>query len=207
MRLAIIGANDLAVTLAYRFSRLDHEVRIASLRGPERVAGLAERTGATAAEVDEAARWSEVSFIAIPFDRALELPADWFAERIVVDTTDYVSGRDPPIAALDEGRTTSSELLAAHLAGSRLVKAFNTINLLPPGDTGPVSGDVATIAIPMAGDDPAAKAVVAGLIVDIGFAPVDIGTLADSWRLQPGMPVHGLVGDEREVRAVLAAVS
>ena len=111
---------------------------------------------------------------------------------MVVDATDYYPERDGQITDLDEGRMTSSELLARHMAGARIVKAFNTANLLTLGAVASLADDVEPPAIPVASDDLAARTLVQGLIVDLGFVPMNVGCLADSWRMQPGTPVHGL---------------
>jgi predicted dinucleotide-binding enzyme len=205
MRLAVIGSSDLARTLAHRFAAAGHEVLIADVNNRDEIAGVAAGTAATPAPIEDAAAQAEVVFLAIPFGQYRQLPADAFEAKIVVDATDYFPAREDRITELDEGRTTSTELLACHLRGARLVKAFNTINFLALGAAGPVSADVTPVAVPMAGDDQAAKIVVGQLVVDLGFVPVDVGGLADSWRMQPGSPVHGLVSDEEKIRIALDA--
>jgi predicted dinucleotide-binding enzyme len=205
MQVAVVGSGDLARTLAHRLAIAGHEVFIAGVNSRDEIAGIAAGTAATPAPIEDAAAQAEVVFLAIPFGRHRELAADAFEAKIVVDATDYFPARDGRITELDEGRTTSSELVACHLRGARLVKAFNTINLLALGALGRVSADVTPIAVPMAGDDQAAKIVVGQLVVDLGFVPVDVGRLADSWRMQPGTPVHGLVSDERKIRIALDA--
>jgi 8-hydroxy-5-deazaflavin:NADPH oxidoreductase len=190
-RVAIIGSGDVARTLAHRFVAAGYQVSVAGW-DQDAVEQLAAASGAQVMSVEGAAAWSDVVILAIPFHRHRDLPAEAFRGKVVVDATDYFPQEDGPIADLDAGRMTSSELLARHLAGARIVKAFNTANLLALGAVGPLADDVEPPAIPVAGDDPAAKEVVQGLIVDLGFVPMNVGCLADSWRLQPGMPVHGL---------------
>lgn len=48
------------------------------------------------------------------------------------------------------------------------------------------------MALPVAGDDEAAKAKVRALIDELGFDTVDAGGIDDSWRQQPDTPVYGL---------------
>jgi len=45
--------------------------------------------------------------------------------------------------------------------------------------------------LPIAGDDPDAKADAAQFIDSIGYGVVDTGDLGDSWRQEPGTPVYG----------------
>ena len=67
-------------------------------------------------------------------------------------------------------------------------------------------GSAGRIALPVAGDDAAAKQIVFDLVDELGFDPVDGGTLAESWRQQPGTPVYGTDLDiEAGIRALSAA--
>lgn len=203
MRIGIIGEGDIARALQFRCAAAGHQVVVAGLAGMEPYDDEARARGIVEGTVDEAARSTDLVVIAIPFGRHTELPPSPFEGRITVDATDYFAPRDGPIQEIDEAILTSSEVLARHLSGTRLVKAFNTFNLLTPGGVGPLAGDVESPALPIAGDDGGAKLVVSGLVVDLGFTPLDVGTLADSWRLQPGMPIYGMVASSDEVRAVL----
>jgi 8-hydroxy-5-deazaflavin:NADPH oxidoreductase len=126
----------------------------------------------------------------LPLHAYDRLPTAALAGKTVIDTMNYFPPRDGRIAELDDGELTSSALVQRHLAGSRVVKACN--NLLPtslftlarPADAPDRS------ALPIAGDDPAAKAQVAELLDALGYDTVDVGTLADSWRFEPGSPVY-----------------
>jgi 8-hydroxy-5-deazaflavin:NADPH oxidoreductase len=124
----------------------------------------------------------------------------------VIDTTNYYPQRDGHFDQLDGDRTTSSELLQAHLPRARVVKAFNAIRWDHLRDEGRPAGDPERVGIPISGDDAWAKQIVADLIEQIGFDPVDAGTLAAGGRKhQPGSPFY--VADLRsgELRARLAA--
>ena len=79
-------------------------------------------------------------------------------------------------------------MLQAHLAGTRVVKAFNTLYARWLAEEGRPAGAIGRTAIPIAGDDPDAKSVVSGLIDEIGFDAVDLGGLAAGRRFQPGRP-------------------
>src|SRR5262249_38939703 len=63
------------------------------------------------------------------------------------------------------------------------------------------------IALPVAGDEPAAKSVVMRLIDELGFDAVDTGRLADSWKQQPGTPVYGTDLDSEATGRALATAS
>jgi predicted dinucleotide-binding enzyme len=82
------------------------------------------------------------------------------------------------------------------------VKSFNTMNFKPLGSEGrPAVPQAERLAIYLAGDDDDAKAVVAGLIDEAGFAPVDMGSLHEGGaRQQPGSPIYNnpMTGQEAE---------
>ncbi len=195
MRIGIIGSGKIGGTLTRLFARSGHEVAVANSRGPGTLTGLVEEAGgaARAAELEEAAAFGEVVVVAVPVGAVEDLPPEPFGGRIVVDANNYYPARDGQIEDLDEDRSTSSELLAAHLPGARVVKAFNTMyfeTLATEGRPGGPRDE--RLALFLAGDDEEAKRVVAGLIDELGFAPLDSGSLAEgSRRQQPGAPVYG----------------
>ena len=65
-------------------------------------------------------------------------------------------------------------------------------------------GFIGRRAIPIAGDHPAAKATVAGLLDQIGFDAYDAGSLADGRRFDPGTPLFNVALTRDEVAAALA---
>lgn len=203
MRIGIIGTGRIGGTLARHFLDAGHTVALANSRGPQTlrdlVAVLGER--AQAATAEQVARFGDVVVVSIPFGHYTDLPADALAGKVVVDTGNYYPDRDGHRADLDEGRTTSSELVQQHLAGARVIKAFNAIrfdDLRDQADRGGVPG---RRAIPVSGDDAEAKRIVMGLISQIGFDPVDAGGLADGGRRhQPGTPVYTTDLDADQLR-------
>ncbi len=205
MRIGIIGSGHIGGTLARLLAGDGHEVTVANSRAPETLSGLVDQLGerGRAGTPDEAAEFGDVVVVSIPFGRYTQLPAERLAGKVVVDTNNYYPQRDGHIAELDEGRTSSSELLARHLPGARVVKAFNTMYWERLRDQGRPAGGGERLAIPVAGDDAEAKRVVAGLIDGIGFDPVDTGGLADGGRRQqPGSPVYNapLTGEQLRQR-------
>jgi 8-hydroxy-5-deazaflavin:NADPH oxidoreductase len=193
VRIGVIGSGKIGGTAARLFADAGHEVAIANSRGPESLAGLAEEIGAQAATVEDAARFGDVVLVAIPLRAYDGLPADAFAGKVVVDANNYYASRDGNIPQLDSDETTSTELLAKHLKDSKVVKGFNTLNWKPLGEKGkPDAPAEERLVIYVAGDDEAAKAIVKQLIDDIGFAPLDTGSLAEGGRRQqPGSPIYG----------------
>jgi predicted dinucleotide-binding enzyme len=123
----------------------------------------------------------------------------------VIDTNNYYPRRDGHFEELDSDRTTSSELLQAHLPGARVVKAFNAIVWTRLRDDGRPAGDRERVGVPISGDNEKARRTVAELIDEIGFDAVDAGTLAEGGRKhQPGSPAYTEGLHTEELRARLA---
>jgi predicted dinucleotide-binding enzyme len=189
VKIGIIGAGHIGGTLAARLVAAGHEVAISNSRGPETLAGTV--AGARPMTVEDAARFGEVVVVSIPFGRYREVPADAADGKVVIDTNNYYPRRDGQFPELDDGSTTSSELLQAHLPDARVVKAFNAIVWTNLRDAARPRGDPERLGIPFSGDDKQAKRRVAELIDEIGFDPVDAGALAQGGRKhQVGGPAY-----------------
>lgn len=193
MKIGIIGAGHIGGTLARLFVDAGHEVAVSNSRGLETLAGLVEDLGggAQAMTAAEAARFGEVVVVSVPFGRYRELPTEGVTGKVVIDTNNYYPQRDGHFEELDSDNTTSSELLQAHLPGSRVVKAFNAILWSRLRDDGRPAGDGERVGIPISGDDEQAKRTVVELIDQIGFDAVDAGKLAEGGQASTGKPgVH-----------------
>jgi 8-hydroxy-5-deazaflavin:NADPH oxidoreductase len=202
MEIGIIGAGHIGGTLARRLGALGHSVLVANSRGPESLDHLEREPGVLAGTVAQAAE-RDLVIISVPTRVVPELPADALAGKVVVDTDNYYPQRDGRIAEIERG-TPSSRWTADHLAGARVVKAFNTINFRPLGDAGVPKGTPGRIAVPVAGDDAEATRVVSELVEALGFDAIDGGTLDDSWRQEPGTPVYNNNLDAPAARAAIA---
>jgi hypothetical protein len=206
MKIGIIGAGNIGGTLTRRLRALGHEVSVANSRGPETLADLAKETGAQAVTPKEAARAGELVIVTIPEGHILELPKDLFAgvpdKVVVVDTGNYYPReRDGRIAEIEAGLPESRWV--EEQLGRPVIKAFNNIDsrhLMAKGRPANSSG---RIALPVAGDDPKAKATVMKLVNELGFDAVDAGGLDDSWRQQPGSPVYSTDLNAEGVRHAL----
>ena len=210
MRIGIIGAGNIGGALTRRFRALGHEVSVANSRGPETLARLARETGARAVTVEEAARAGEVVIVTIPQAAMSDLPKDLLAGVpsgvVIVDTGNYYPRqRDGRIEEIESGMT-ESRWVSLQL-GRSVVKAFNNIYAKHLEEHGKPAGTPGRIALPVAGDDDRAKQVVMRLVDELGFDPVDAGTLDESWRQQPGSPVYAADLDAKGVRDALKKAS
>lgn len=207
MKIGIIGAGHIGANVAKLFVNAGHEIAVANSRGAETLRELVAELGenARAVSTEEAAKFGEIVFVSIPFGKYKELPAAAFDGKIVVDSNNYYAERDGVFAELDENSTTSSELLAEHLRGARVVKGFNTIwfeHLKTQGDMNKPIEERRAIFI--AGDDAESKKTVAKLIEEIGFAPVDTGILRDGGLTQePGTAIYNRELTASDARALL----
>ncbi|KJS55034.1 NADP oxidoreductase [Streptomyces rubellomurinus subsp. indigoferus] len=211
MKIGIIGAGNIGGNLTRRLTALGHQVAVANSRGPESLKALVEETGATAVPATEAARGAEVVVVTVPLKAVPGLPAGLFdgaAEgAVVIDTGNYYPReRDGRIDAIEDGGLTESRWTEQHL-GRPVVKAFNGTYAQDLLDRPRPAGDPERLALPVAGDDEAAKRVVRALIDELGFDSVDAGGIDDSWRQQPGTPVYGLREGVEAVTRALAEAS
>jgi predicted dinucleotide-binding enzyme len=207
MKIGIIGAGHIGGTLTRLLTHAGHQVSVANSRGPETLHALGAQTGAKAVDIKDAARGQDLVIITIPESRVPELPKDLFAgvpEGVpVVDTGNYYPRqRDGRIDDIEAG-TTESRWVSRQI-GRPVIKAFNNIYATHLLDNGRPKGSPGRIALPVAGDDAAAKAVVMKIVDEIGFDPVDAGGLDESWRQQPGTPVYTADKDVAGVRDALA---
>jgi predicted dinucleotide-binding enzyme len=209
MIIGMLGAGHMAQTLARVWLTAGHRVLLANSRGPDSLAGLIAELGPRASAVTPAELvQADVVILATQWRQtpAAVAGVGSLAGKIVVDTTNNRVGPRPE-DVLDLGGRTSSEVVADLVPGARLVKAFNH---LPIPSLGTLREQPEPVALFVAGDDPAAKAVVGELVRDLGAIPVDTGGLVEGGRLQGtgGGPLagHGRPLFAREAEAVLAGL-
>lgn len=207
MKIGIIGAGNIGGTLTRRLRELGHDVSVANSRGPQTLIDLAGATGAKAVTPHEAARGQDVVIVTIPDKNIPDLPADLFTgvpnDVVVVDTGNYYPRqRDGRLPGIEEAPTESRWV--SEKLGRPVVKAFNNIYAQHLHDEGKPRGTPGRVALPVAGDDAKAKAIVMQLVDELGFDPIDAGGIDDSWRQQPGSPVYTHDFDAQGVRDALA---
>jgi predicted dinucleotide-binding enzyme len=194
MRIGVIGAGRIGGNAARLWAQAGHQVLLSFSRDPEELQARARQIGARAGTPREAAHFGDVVMLSVPWrliDEALA-QAGPLDGRIVVDTTNQF-GPDG-LEALPEGRT-AAQVNAERMSGARYTKAFNTLTSAfqaeAAGRTGPDR-----VAMFLCGDDAEAKAVVAGLIEDAGFTPVDVGGTADAAVMEAPRREGAVYGEE-----------
>jgi 8-hydroxy-5-deazaflavin:NADPH oxidoreductase len=191
--LGLIGSGNIGGTVARLAVDAGLDVVLSNSRGPETLSSLVSELGprARAATAEEAAAAGDWVVVTVPFKNHRAVPVAPLAGKIVLDTGNYYPTRDGRFPELDDHSTTGSALLQAHLPDSFVVKVFNNIYFEHLRSLARPSGAADRTALPIAGDDAQAKERVVALLDTLGYDAVDAGTLAESWRQEPGTPVYG----------------
>lgn len=199
MRIGFIGAGKMARTIARHMLAAGHQVVMSNSRGPETLAGTVADLGpGAAAGTRQDAVATDIVILAVNWvdvERAVE-GVEW-AGQILVDATNAHVDAPPDVSLAGVTRSraalagrTSSEILAGWVPGARLVKSISNI---PMDWIGDFSADKPRTVIFISGDDEPAKRVVVGLLDQVGFAPVDLGSLAKGGAMhEVGAPLSGL---------------
>jgi predicted dinucleotide-binding enzyme len=184
--IGFIGSGNIGSTLARLAVSAGHDVVISNSRGPETLSDLVAELGprARAATAFDAAEAGDLVVVTVPLKNYREVPVEPLRGKVVIDTNNYYPDRDGHIAELDDESTTTSELLQAHLPESTVVKAFNSIYVRQLAVLHRPAGNPERSVLPIAGDDPAAKATASEFLDSIGYDAHDVGPLAEGWRYQ-----------------------
>jgi len=180
--IGMIGAGNIGKAVAAHLLKNGYTVKISNSKHPdslkETIAQLGN--GATAVTANEAAE-ADIVFLALPWMHVKTLTqiTNW-NNKVVIDATNHFVAPDMQVA--DLGSRSSSQEVQDYLPGARIVKAFNTLffKILAAN---PVEANGHRVLF-VSGDDKEAKAEVSEMINDIGFAPVDLGSLSAGGKLQ-----------------------
>ena len=189
----LIGSGNIGSTLARLAVDAGHDVVLSNSRRPETLEALVSDLGphARAGTPEEASRAGDVVVVTVPLRTRRDLPHDALAGKVVLDTMNYYPQRDGHVPELGDESTTTSELLQALAPHARVVKCFNNIFSQHLAALARPSGDPERSALAIAGDDTAAKQLVSRLLDEIGYDTVDLGPLAEGWRIQRDTAAYG----------------
>jgi 8-hydroxy-5-deazaflavin:NADPH oxidoreductase len=204
--IGLIGSGNIGSTLARLAVDHGHQVVLSNSRGPQTLGALVDELGpsARADTAAGAAAAGDIVVVTIPLGKYRQVPVEPLGGKVVIDTNNYYPQRDGQVPELDDESTTSSELLQAHLPESKVVKAFNHLMAAHLATHGKPAGTPGRQALAIAGDDGEAKDTVAALIDEFGFDVVDLGPLAEGWRIQPDTPGYGAELDAAGLRQAAA---
>ena len=206
MKIGILGTGHIGKTLARKLSAAGHDVKVANSRGPETIEADVLASGARAVSTAEAVEDVDAVILSIPLNRIptiAPLIANLPAETVVIDTSNYYPHRDDKIDAIEAGQVES--LWVAEQLGRPIAKAWNAIGSGSFATLGKPAGSPDRIALPVAADRENDRSVAMALVEDTGLDAFDAGTLADSWRQQPGAPCYCTDLSREEMPAALAS--
>jgi 8-hydroxy-5-deazaflavin:NADPH oxidoreductase len=204
--IGILGSGHVGSSLARAAIAHGYDVVISNSQGPDTLGGLVADLGpkATAATSAAAAATADFAIVAIPITTIDQVPVEPLAGKVVITTVNYFPDRLGHIAEIDNGTTTAPGLLQAHLPTSKVVRAFSMLDAADMSGDGHPEGDPKRRALALAGDDPAARQLVARLYDEFGFDTVDLGGLDESWRVDAGQPAFVTRQNVAELEANVA---
>lgn len=184
----IIGAGNIGKALAKHLTKAGYEVLLSNSRGGNSLDAVAAELGKNAriGTTQQAAK-QDVVILSLPWAQLpVTLPGlgDW-KDKIVVDATNHFISFSPEMKVEDLGDLTSSEVVSDLMPGAKLVKAFNTLPFKILGSDPHEGGGKRVIFL--SGDDQDAKNQLKDAIGKMGFAPIDLGTLAAGGKMQQAM--------------------
>jgi predicted dinucleotide-binding enzyme len=205
--IGVVGAGRIGGNAARLLARVGHDVTVSFSRDAERLNALADEIGARAGTPAEAAQ-ADVVILSVPWRMIDEVlgetgPLDG---KIVIDTTNQF-GADG-WEQMPDG-LTAAQVNQRRMPGARLVKSFNTLTSAFQASEAGRPDPEQRVVLFLCGDDAEAKEVVAALIRDAGFEPVDLGGLADAAVMEAPRRPGAVYGEEyrpADARAVAEAV-
>ena len=204
MKIGIIGTGYIGGTLIKKLNQAGHDVRISDARGIHLIPENLKDSGIQVVEIMEVFSDVDVAILSVPLvvlPKLVEAVKVASRECVLIDTSNYYPSRDQKIDAIEDGKVES--IWVKELLGREVVKAWNAMGSDSLARLGTAPGMPGRLAIPVAGDNSEHKRVAMQLVDDIGFDPVDSGTLAESWRHQPGSPAYCTDLTEKELEDAL----
>ena len=192
-RIAVLGTGGVGTTLAQAFAGAGYEVVVGS-RDPDALDE--ERRGrlgeAPVAAFAEAVAGADVVVDALPGEHAVDVftsLGDLLDGVVVLDVANPLdTSRGMPPTLLVKDTDSLAEQIQRACPRARVVKSLNTLNAAVMVDPGSVGDGDTTVFV--AGDDPAARELVSGLLAELGWRDVlDLGDLTAARGLEMWLPL------------------
>jgi 8-hydroxy-5-deazaflavin:NADPH oxidoreductase len=207
MNIGVIGAGRIGGNCARQAVNGGHRVMLSFSRDPSVLERFASELGdrASSGSVADAVGFGEAVILSVPWGAIPEAldQAGSLEGKVVIDTTNQFGPGPKP----DPGQTAAA-FNARRMPGARYVKSFNTLTAGFQADTAGREGAERVVQW-ICGDDPQAKQLVAGLIEDMGYVPVDLGGTATCAVMEAPRRPGAVYGEEyrlADAQAVIDAV-
>jgi predicted dinucleotide-binding enzyme len=205
VKIGVIGAGRIGGNCARQAVKGGHEVMLSFSRDPSKLESLAAGLGGSVGTPAEAVLFGDVVIFSVPWGTIPEVLAQAgdLMGKVVVDTTNQFGSGPMP-----EPGQTAAAFNAERMAGARYVKSFNTLTSRFQEEAAARDGGARVVQW-ICGDDSQAKEIVAGLIEDMGYVPVDLGGTATCAVMEAPRRPGAVYGEEyraADAQAVLDAV-
>lgn len=203
-KIGIIGAGFIGQACAQLFMQAGYEAMLSNSRDKKTLYSIASSIGCKIGSQQEAITFGDIVLVAIPFINYHSLPTDLLSNKVVFDAMNYYPDRDGHIEQLDQHQITTSEMLAAHLKQSHIVKVFNAILAKDIVKDAKRDDEKNRRAIPISSNDEQAKQIAISLLTRTGYDHVDVGELSNSWRFERAKPAYCIPLNSKDLTQALA---
>jgi 8-hydroxy-5-deazaflavin:NADPH oxidoreductase len=207
MRIGVIGSGRIGGNCARQAVKGEHDVMLSFARDVSGLEALASELGprASVGNPAQAVAFGDLVIFAVPWGVIPEalVQAGDLTGKVVIDTTNQFGSGPMP----HDGQTAAS-FNAGRMRGARYVKSFNTLTSAFQAEAAARDGEERVVQW-VCGDDAEAKRLVAGLIEDMGYVPVDLGGTAGCAVMEAPRRPGAVYGEEyraADAPAVVEAV-
>ena len=190
-KVAVLGVGRVGSALARAAVAAGYQVSVASSAPAEEIALLTEVVipGATPKDAPDAVADADIVIVAVPLHKHTSIDSSTLSGKVVVDAMNYWAPTDGALASFEGDTRSSSEIVADHFSGARVVKAFNHIGYHHMEEDATPRGTPHRRALAVASDHCDAAVSVADLVDRIGFDAVHSGPLATGAAFEPGTAI------------------
>lgn len=204
-KLGILGAGKVGIVLAQLALKAGYEVYIAG-SGPASQISLTVEVlapGAKATDSIGVAQEADIVILALPLSKYPTLDVESLKDKLVIDAMNYWWEVDGVREDFSNPLQATSELIQSYLPQSTVVKAFNHMGYHDIYDESRIHDNNNRKAIAVAGDNTEAVDEVMEIVKNLGFDPLNIGSLTESIKLEPGSAAFGANINKEELQAMM----